>query len=234
MCAVGSCSPGFADCNSNPADGCEINTTNNPNDCGGCGVVCSSNNIPTPACSGSTCDGTCAAGTYDVDGNKQTNGCECVAPNTNTCTAPTNVGSIAVGASTTLTGVIPGTQAEQWYVVSWAADTTTTPPNYHPHVTVTTTTGTAVVFDVVEAGTCSAPVYSGCGSEGGNSASKTAWETSQTGGNTVINGGTQGGGFTWVQPGNIGQLAPGTTLLIRVHGTSATSCSSYSITFQNG
>jgi hypothetical protein len=38
------CNPGFADCNANPTDGCEVNTDADPNNCGGRGHVC-----PPPA-----------------------------------------------------------------------------------------------------------------------------------------------------------------------------------------
>jgi len=51
-CGIGSCNPGFADCDSSPANGCEINTTADPSNCGGCGLVCSGG---TPNCSAGTC-----------------------------------------------------------------------------------------------------------------------------------------------------------------------------------
>ncbi len=76
LCAVASCATGYADCNHVASDGCEINTTNTVNNCGGCGTICSSANIPTPVCSGSKCTGTCAAGWADCNNNKQTDGCE--------------------------------------------------------------------------------------------------------------------------------------------------------------
>jgi hypothetical protein len=37
------CNPGFANCNGNVADGCEINLTNNASHCGACGSVCAVN-----------------------------------------------------------------------------------------------------------------------------------------------------------------------------------------------
>jgi hypothetical protein len=38
---VQTCSIGFADCNANKAaDGCEANLSNDPNNCGGCGITC--------------------------------------------------------------------------------------------------------------------------------------------------------------------------------------------------
>jgi len=39
-CAVNTCNAGFANCNGLYPDGCEINTTNDRNNCNGCGIVC--------------------------------------------------------------------------------------------------------------------------------------------------------------------------------------------------
>ncbi|HEY2512728.1 MAG TPA: hypothetical protein VGI39_17800, partial [Polyangiaceae bacterium] len=63
------CNTGFADCNGNATDGCEVNTSTDINNCGGCsatgstplGVVCSTVNI-TPTCTGGVCGGTCNTG----------------------------------------------------------------------------------------------------------------------------------------------------------------------------
>jgi hypothetical protein len=74
---TGACATGFADCNNDKrTDGCETNIASLPDNCGGCGVTCSSNNMATRTCSGGICNGTCAAGFADCDGNKQSNGCE--------------------------------------------------------------------------------------------------------------------------------------------------------------
>ncbi|MBI5537560.1 MAG: hypothetical protein HY898_32860 [Deltaproteobacteria bacterium] len=77
-CASGSCSitcnAGFGNCNNNAADGCEINTTNNPSHCNGCGQACSNNN-GTPSCSGGTCSIACNPGWGNCDNNAG-NGCE--------------------------------------------------------------------------------------------------------------------------------------------------------------
>jgi len=49
---TGSCSAGFADCNSNKRiDGCEVNISNDPNNCGNCGHVCPG----TQVCVSGTC-----------------------------------------------------------------------------------------------------------------------------------------------------------------------------------
>lgn len=41
VCSI-TCDTGYADCNNNPGDGCETNLSNDPNNCGGCNVVCGS------------------------------------------------------------------------------------------------------------------------------------------------------------------------------------------------
>lgn len=75
VCVVAQCNPGFANCNTNAADGCEINTKNDPLNCGTCGNVCMIAN-GTPACNNGTCAvGTCNPGWADCDGDV-TNGCE--------------------------------------------------------------------------------------------------------------------------------------------------------------
>src|SRR5205814_2236427 len=68
----GTCTAGFADCNSNKkSDGCEINTTNDPFNCSACAVICSANNIAVRTCAASVCNGTCNMGFADCNGNKQ-------------------------------------------------------------------------------------------------------------------------------------------------------------------
>jgi len=73
MCTF-SCDPGFADCDANSANGCEVNTTSNVSDCGSCGHVCSGAN-GTPGCVAGQCTITCSAGFADCDMNPN-NGCE--------------------------------------------------------------------------------------------------------------------------------------------------------------
>ena len=40
VCGLGSCLAGWANCNMNSADGCEVNYNTDPANCGGCGKVC--------------------------------------------------------------------------------------------------------------------------------------------------------------------------------------------------
>jgi hypothetical protein len=89
-CAGGACGSecllGYANCNGNAVDGCEVDTDNDANNCGSCATVC---RLPraTAACSGGACVvSACAAGYGDCDGSAAT-GCE-----TNTQSDPANCG----------------------------------------------------------------------------------------------------------------------------------------------
>jgi hypothetical protein len=63
------CSTGFADCDGNPANGCEVNLTTDRDHCGTCGTVCPALPGATPSCSASTCRSTCNTGFGDCDNN---------------------------------------------------------------------------------------------------------------------------------------------------------------------
>jgi hypothetical protein len=86
MCHVDACNPGFGNCNGDPSDGCETNVTSSPNNCGACGIVCSSNH-GTPSCNGGACQITCATGWGNCNGAAGSDGCE-----TNVFTDPNNCG----------------------------------------------------------------------------------------------------------------------------------------------
>ena len=86
-CTISACSPGYVDCNRIPSDGCEVNTTSDTNNCGGCARVCAPANA-TPSCSNSSClIGMCSPGYADCD-HLASNGCE-----VSTATDPTNCGT---------------------------------------------------------------------------------------------------------------------------------------------
>ena len=96
-CGLGSCNAGFGNCDGNPANGCETNITNNVNNCGACGNVCSFAN-GTGACTASACTiASCNAGFANCDGNGA-NGCETnISSNVNNCGACGVVCSFANG-----------------------------------------------------------------------------------------------------------------------------------------
>ena len=50
-CSLGTCNAGFANCDMNDANGCEINTNTDKNNCGQCGKVCAA----TESCYNGTC-----------------------------------------------------------------------------------------------------------------------------------------------------------------------------------
>ncbi len=56
MCVFAACNPGYADCNNNKADGCEVNLMNDKNNCNGCGNVCPQQ---TPYCGNGMCVNGC-------------------------------------------------------------------------------------------------------------------------------------------------------------------------------
>ena len=91
----GACTAGTADCNGDKlTDGCEVLVATDPDHCGGCGAKCSVNNIPSPTCTNGLCDGACAAGTADCNGDKLTDGCE-----VDTRSSTSNCGSCGASCS---------------------------------------------------------------------------------------------------------------------------------------
>jgi hypothetical protein len=62
VCRVGSCNAGFADCDRNPANGCEVNLNTNASHCGRCGNACPGGG----ACTAGACGLRCNSGTRRV------------------------------------------------------------------------------------------------------------------------------------------------------------------------
>jgi hypothetical protein len=73
-CAIAMCNAGYADCDGNPATGCEA-SLNSPSHCGSCTNVC---NLPnaTAGCNGGTCVIAACQGGYADCNNIAADGCE--------------------------------------------------------------------------------------------------------------------------------------------------------------
>jgi len=93
-CTLGTCASGYSNCNGQPADGCEVGTTNSLTDCGGCGLTCSTNNMTGTSCAGGFCGGTCNIGFADCNNNKRLDGCE-----VNLSTSAANCGACGLACS---------------------------------------------------------------------------------------------------------------------------------------
>ncbi|MCA9706438.1 MAG: hypothetical protein KDK70_11360 [Myxococcales bacterium] len=73
-CVDPGCPAGFADCNGQMGDGCEIELGTNAN-CGGCGDSCATGPNATGSCSGGSCSYQCQSPWENCDGD-WSNGCE--------------------------------------------------------------------------------------------------------------------------------------------------------------
>jgi hypothetical protein len=100
-CSLGTCqfvcNAGFADCNSDLIDGCEVDLNTDVDNCGGCSSACGTAN-GTPSCVGGTCSMACNVGFSDcsADENSSRDGCE-----TNTASNTANCGGCGQACSTT-------------------------------------------------------------------------------------------------------------------------------------
>lgn len=74
VCGFSVCEPGFADCNEDKSDGCEVDIARDPKNCGACASACSENHAMAD-CRDGTCALTCDPGYDDCD-HADTNGCE--------------------------------------------------------------------------------------------------------------------------------------------------------------
>ena|ERR1700688_1240220 len=55
QCGFASCNPGFADCNNDPSDGCEIDLQSDPNNCGTCANKCAISQCVAGTCPAQGC-----------------------------------------------------------------------------------------------------------------------------------------------------------------------------------
>ncbi|MEZ4394616.1 MAG: hypothetical protein R3A48_26380 [Polyangiales bacterium] len=94
------CESGFADCDGDASNGCEVDTRTTVTACGACGNTCTAANA-TPSCAMGACGFTCTAGFADCDG-MSSNGCEVDTRSTLThCGACNNVCPARANATAT-------------------------------------------------------------------------------------------------------------------------------------
>ncbi len=75
-CGIASCNKGFADCDGQAGDGCEVNIAGDVKNCGACGSACPAVANATGTCAGGACAiGSCNLGFLDCDGQVG-DGCE--------------------------------------------------------------------------------------------------------------------------------------------------------------
>jgi hypothetical protein len=86
-CRLGECAPDRANCDNNPANGCEVDLTTSQQNCGACGSVCAFANGTGTCTLGMCVFGDCGIGFADCDADLS-NGCE-----TNLLTSLTSCGA---------------------------------------------------------------------------------------------------------------------------------------------
>jgi hypothetical protein len=151
---TGNCKQPFADCDSNKlTNGCEVDTSQDTQNCGGCGNDCNiacdvaNTNVTGVSCGNSACTVTqCANGFYDIDGDCK-NGCECQAAPVGgaTCGGAQDLGIISPGGpATAINGNMVGGVTDAWFKVNFQYDLASA--NYHPLVTFDTNGNPGSIF----------------------------------------------------------------------------------------
>ncbi len=88
-CQVASCNSGFANCDTNAANGCEVALASSVANCGSCGSACT-NAHGTTSCAGGNCAPACSSGWGSCDSNPR-NGCETALNTVSNCGSCGNV-----------------------------------------------------------------------------------------------------------------------------------------------
>ncbi len=105
----GTCATNWGDCDGNKRyNGCETNIGRDLLNCGGCGAVCSSNNL-LPVCTDGVCGGSCLYGFSDCNSDKLSDGCEVsILTDTNNCGGCGNICSGTHVTPTCMNGICGG------------------------------------------------------------------------------------------------------------------------------
>ena len=116
VCGLGSCNLGYGNCDADPANGCEANTTTDTSNCGTCGNYCRSFVYGgTNSCVRGVCVPVCGAGYANCDGNVD-NGCE-ASTNTNlNCGTCGSACSLTCGTGANCRGSSSGSYSRLRYV----------------------------------------------------------------------------------------------------------------------
>lgn len=179
---TGDCVSPFADCNNDKlSDGCETNLVSNVNACGSCGSNCESPmpaNTGSVACNVDTCEiQACAANHYDMDQQYST-GCECADDGVaNSCSSPTNLGTIGLTTLTSSTYTLVPAGDRDWFRGTFNVAVSSC--SQRPRVTLMDASG---LLRMVVYNTQTCPPAAGAGyscTEGGTSAASsgfTSWD----------------------------------------------------------
>jgi hypothetical protein len=181
--------------------------------------------VSTTSCGGTGCQiVTCGAQNYNLDG-MYANGCECNDPAQTTCMAPHDLGSIAVGGTTTApvnrAPAATGPAGEDYYLVAFPATGSSGSGRGGGRPTIEFAAGSdaSFRFDVFIGSQCTTPLNCGRNNMAPLGVGLTSWDFYDQ--NTDTAGTSQ-----WVAPRNPWP----STVRVRVYRNTATqSCASYQL-----
>jgi hypothetical protein len=137
--------------------------------------------VMSASCTGGVCGvATCVAGYVNVDGT-YSDGCECQDDVFGkSCSAVTSEGSVDLGQTINITGLLPIAGEQNWFEVTFPDYTA---PTFHAKITLSTNPGSQFLFNVYDPSCADTALP--CG-DGGNSTARTTWEMSETDTNSPI------------------------------------------------
>ncbi len=142
VCAIDQCKPGFADCDGNPANGCEAELAKDTTNCGACLRACSTSGVLTASCSGGVCTSTCQANFANCSqpATGPDDGCEA-----NLLTSPDHCGSCTRACSSSHTAQVAcsGGRCTSTCQSGWGNCTQPVAPGTDDGCETNTATGTA-------------------------------------------------------------------------------------------